>query len=627
MAKREKGPRKNVTDSKPAMGGARVRPRARQRPPTAIEVKDSPETVMQRMLSGRRPTLRDLIPDDQVRSEVERSGVWRPPGAAADVKIASRAREDGEREVLFVHKQGTTGPGAGGMRRAEILRNPGSTVDLLEAIDDFQTATAQDKTTEVAQMWAIYKNDGVSNASVNKIAALMSTGGQFKVRSARKGKKQKAREELQAILDEVNRNVNNAPGDGVVTGARGLKMVTQQAVRQLLVEGDWFGRAVWNNHEVPGYGTYSLPMEMQSISAAFMEPITEIVATGREVWYWKPDRALINQLDRPTNPAIRDLLKKFVDNKTLAELRRSGRVLLDPALLLHIKHRGVYNEPFGLSFLKPALFPIAYKRVIEQLDFVMANSLINRLTIVKVGTSDPKSPYADPAVAQERQSLMESFFSDPGPNMTIVWQGDDVDVVDVGAHNSVLDLNGRHEMGERMKKTAFGIPDALLTGSAPDGKSSAFAAMLSAGSTLDEAQSAFEQVYTTQGQRIADENNFVDTEIIYEFDNAFMLDRTDERNMARQDYIAGGMSIRSFIAARGQDPDAEFRQRCIERGLEPDKVTWEQAFQPPQGLPGQGDGGPPGQEDNPAPSGRPPKNERGNPVAPPTEDRTPVENK
>jgi hypothetical protein len=578
-------------------------------------VRDNPEAVIERLMGNRRPTLEDLIPgagNAALRRHVVETGKWKAPNGR-DMLVVTRPR-GGKDEVLLVQSA------ASNIKRADIVpRNPGTTSDLIATFDDFQALQSIDKTSEVAQMWAIYSNDGVTNASVNKIAALMATGGEFKVRTARKGKKQKVREELQAVLDFVNSNVNNAPLDGVVTGARGLKMVTQQAVRQLMVEGDWFGRTVWDKHEVPGFGSYSLPMEIQSISAANMEPITELAPTGREAWYWRPDRALVNQLDKPTDPIIRELLKKFVDSKTLTELRKNGKVFLDPALLMHIKHRGIYNQPYGTSFIKPALFAIAYKRTIEQLDFVMVNSLINRVTIVKVGSSDPKSPYADPAVAQQRQALMQSFFEDPGPTMTIIWQGDDVDVKDVGAHNTVLDLNSRHEIGERMKKTAYGMPDALLTGSAPDGKSSAFAALLSAGSTLEETQSSCEQVYTTMGQRVADENGFVDVEIIYEFGNGIMLDRDAERNLARQDYVTGGMTIRSFIVSRGQDPDAEFRQACFEKGLEPGTTLWKDAFTPPTGLPGQGNGGPPGEENNPGGGGRPPGNPKGNPPAAPKE--------
>jgi hypothetical protein len=155
--------------------------------------------------------------------------------------------------------------------------------------------------------------------------------------------------------------------------------------------------------------------------------------------------------------------------------------------------------------------------------------------------------------------------------------------------------------------------------------------MLSAGSSLDETQSSFEQVFSTLGQRIALENNFTDVEIIYEFDNAMMLDRQEERNVNRNDFLTGAMSIRNFIAASGRDPEAEFRQSCFEKGLDPETTLWVQAFAPPQGLPGQGTGdtppGPPGQQNRNPGGGRTPDSVEGNPAKPPTEKKEPVENK
>jgi hypothetical protein len=296
-------------------------------------------------------------------------------------------------------------------------------------------------------------------------------------------------------------------------------------------------------------------------------------------------------------------------------------------LLLHAKHRGKPGEPYGESFVKPALYAVAYKRAVEQLDLVVINSLINRLTIVMVGSADPNSPYSDPTVAAQRQALMQSFFDDTGPNMTIVWQGDDVDVKDVGAHNTVLDLDGRHEIAGRMVKEALGVPDALLTGSSADGKASAFASLLSVGSALDEIKSSFEQIWSSLGQRIAEENGFTDAEVIYEFDNSQLIDKTEERNQARLDYTAGTMSIRSMILSRGQDPDAEFRNMCEEKGLDPETALWAEAFAPPLGLPGQG-AAPPGRDPSGAPpAGRPPDSTTGNPTSAPKEKKKPDQNK
>jgi hypothetical protein len=617
MGRKKKGPAAPAepTVAPVATGGGVSRGRSARRRLDPITIRDDPEGVVAEV-RGERPLLSAFLPgpeNEHLRRQILQTGVYRPK-IGREVRIATQPRGDGEHEIIQM--------------AAVVARNPGTIQDIIGAFDDLAQISSTPKVIEVQQHWNIYNNIGVINASVNKLAALLSAGGSFKVRTARKGKKQKAREELQAALDEVNTNVNNAPVDGVVTGVRGLKAVTQQGVRQGLVEGDWFGRTLWSKHKVRDIGVFSLPMLIQQISTSNMEPIPEILTSNLEAWYWRPDQQLIQQLTQPKDAVVRDLLKRYVDSKTLAALKKDGKVFLDQSLLLHVKHRGIANNPYGESFIKPSLYAVAFKRAVEQLDLVMINSLINRLTIVQVGSSSKDSPYSDPAVAAARQALMQSFFDDTGPNMTIIWQGDDVKVTDVGAHATVATLDGRHKVGEQMIKEALGIPDALLTGASADGKASAFASLLSVGSALDELKTGFEGVWTTLGQRVAEENGYTDVEIIYEYDNAQILDHTEERNQARLDYVTGAMSIRSLILARGQDPDAEFRQACFERGLDPETALWKDAFAPIKGLPGQGqDGNPPGLNNNPTPSGRTPDSVTGRPAKPPTETKTPVENK
>jgi hypothetical protein len=297
---------------------------------------------------------------------------------------------------------------------------------------------------------------------------------------------------------------------------------------------------------------------------------------------------------------------------------------------------------------------IAYKRGIEALDLVSMQNLINRLTIVMVGSSDPKSPYSKSDVAAARAALMQSFFEDPGPNMTIIWQGDDVTVTDVGAHHDVLGLDERHHIAEGKIKIAIGVPEALLSGTTSDGKSAGWAASIGAAAELAELQNGFASAWTTIGNRIANENGFVDIDLVFEFDNSLMVDKGDEWNHLRNDAIAGLISIKTFVQGRGYDFDAEYVQRCVERGLDPDPETVPaiMVFTPLAGLPGQGvtntpptDGGatvdpagpppaqvkpalPPGQGKGKTPgSGRTPGNPKGKTKTPSREKKTPKENK
>lgn len=478
---------------------------------------------------------------------------------------------------------------------AAVSRNPGRSDDYLDTIDDLQALTGS-RTTQVERYWRVYKNHGLTSTAINKISAILSAGGSFRVRSAKKGKARKAQETLEQVLFEWARLVNASAEDGVVTGARGLKAINYTATRYALVEGSWVGRSVWTSHTIEGLGSFDLPLVVQTISTANLEPVREVQGTGIELFYWRPPQALIQQLRSPTNKDVAKLVLRYIPKEMQAPLKKDGKALLDPALLMHVRNRGQDSEPFGESFIQPALPALAYEQSILQLDIVGMQSLINRLAIVCVGKSDESAgPYAKPEIVAQRQARMASFFEDPGPNMTIIWAGDDVEVKHVSGHDAVLSLEDRFKVAEQKIKQAFGVPDALLTGVTSDGKAAGWAATIGAAAQLEELASQLAAVWTTLAERIALENGFTDIDIVYEWDRQLLVDRAEERNQNRNDYITGIYTIWDAIVAQGKDPEAVYERMCFEKGLDPGTATWEEAFMPPQGLQGQSAGGIQGQ--------------------------------
>lgn len=484
-----------------------------------------------------------------------------------------------------------------------VSRDPGRSQTYLDTVQDFQPATGN-RATDIPRYWRIYKNDGLVNNAVNKIAALLSSGGEFRVRRAKRRGRGSPMETLLEVYKWWARNVNASALDSVITGSRGLKSVTHQGTRQALVEGSWIAREVWGKVNIPELGTFSLPMNIQSLSIEYVEPVEAVRNTGIELFYWRPNQELLRQLQAP-DPDVKKIIKKYVPNDVARKLIQNQRVLLDPALLLHVKHRGTEREAFGESLIQPSIAAIAYRKSVDQLDIVVMENLINRLLILMVGSDDPGSPLFDTDVAQKRVALLQSMFVEPGPNMTIIWAGQDIQVKDVGAHTKVLELDGRHQIGQNKVKEALGAPEALLTGTTDGSKASGWASQLGMTAEMEELQNGFAQAFTTLGERIAIENNFTDVDVIYEFDRSIMLDRVSEVTQSRNDYVVGLSTIFTALRKRGLDPQAEFLRKCDERGLNADTTTWEEAFAPPQGLPGQGlaigpdQGRPDGEQDRP----------------------------
>jgi len=503
------------------------------------------------------------------------------------------------------------------MALASVIRDPGRSDSYLDTIQDFRTSGKQ-RAAIVELYWRIYKNQGLINNAVNKSAAILSASGSFKVRGAKKGKVRKPVDELAQILYYWQKKVNSAALDAVVTGARGLKALNYQGVRYALVEGSWVGRAVWSSHVIDGLGTYDLPMTIQSISTAQIEAVKDTVGIGVELFDWIPPKALIQQVRKPADKDIKKIMENFIPKDIRKQLLSgTGRVRLDPALLMHVKNRGTDGDSFGESFIHPTMPALAYSESILQLDVVAMRNLINRLTIVMVGSGDKTSQYSAVEVVAARAALMEQLLNDPGPNMTVVWSGDDVKVQDIGAHGEMLDLTDRYQMGENRIKAAMGVPEALLSGTTTDGKAAGWAATIGASAQLEELANKYAEIWTSLGERIAVENGFTNVDLIYEWDRNPMVDRQEERTQIRNDYVAGGASIRRWLANQGIDPDAEYQQKCFEQGVVPGEVLWKDVFVPPQGLPGQV-----GSKD-----GRPTNNSQPGNTTPPAETKKPVEHK
>lgn len=529
-----------------------------------------------------RMYLEDLFAGDDnqdVRRSVIETGRFINKGSKKELHVQLRPTDDGRHEVMAL---------------AAITRDPGLTDDSLATIQDFANLGSKPTNNlvqKVRQYKEIYLREGMINNAVNKIAALIGSGGRYKVRRARRGKTRKAVEDLQRALDYFASYVNGADEFSVVTSERGMSAVLHSAARHALVEGDWVARQQWTTVQVTDAGKYSLPMLLQTISLVNLEPVKELAGLG-EFWYWKPDSELLTYLGREDLPAdIKRIIKRLLDSKMLNELKKNQRVLLTPALLLHVKYRGFAHEPVGESLIEPAKMAIRYSRAIMSADLVSMENVINRLTIVQVGSADKNSPYSKPDVAAARAALMQSFFEDMAPNMVIVWQGDDVKVNDVGSQSSVLALDDRFKVAEAKVRSAVGLPEALLVGATGDGGVAQWASVLGASAQMQELANSFAAVLTTLGERIAKENGFDDVDVIWEFDESLFVDHVAERTQNRADYKLGLLSIRSMIAGTGRDPDAEFRLKCEERGLDPNTSTFEEAFKPPQGLQGQALGG------------------------------------
>lgn len=241
----------------------------------------------------------------------------------------------------------------------------------------------------------------------------------------------------------------------------------------------------------------------------------------------------------------------------------------------------------GNSFIEPIVSDLAYKRALQALDFVTIESMVNRLMIVKVGSDDPQSEYHNLEFAQKRLMALKNLFSNVDPTMTMLWAGPDIDVIDVGVHGKVAELDGRYETIHKRMMTSIGVPEALLTGNAAG---QVWAGYEGYRETLRAMQHSFAQHLISVGERIANSNGFEGVEVTFEFDRTLLADQNANANLALKARRDGLYSLRRSVSALGGDYQTERRNRLIEMGIDPDAgevPTDDEIFSPPFGLLGE----------------------------------------
>jgi hypothetical protein len=491
---------------------------------------------------------------------------------------------------------------------AAIPRNTGKSVDFINEIEDFKeklTATTTNRKDAIALFHKVYRADGTTANAIDKLAALAAPEGDFKVRSV-KGQRGKAADkaaiELETALNWWKENVNSRGEEAVITGSRGITSFIRRGFRLQFIEGDHIARHVWPKKAIPipNLKPFSLPMNLQTFSAQHIEPMEGLEGTDFELLYWVPPRQFVQQLQNPRDPNAKKFISKLVESKVLSALVRDGRYLLDPALLIHVKHRGTDVDTFGTSLIEPTLADIRYKRALDALELTVISNLMARLVILKVGSDKPESVYHRQEVTGKRLGLLQRIMRNVGPSSTILWGGPDIEVVEVSAHSALLDIVPRMQMAERRQLMSLGLPAVLMIGEGTDGKATGIAAALGVAAQLQEVQDEYAQALKSLAERISFENGYEEVDVVWEWRNNKLQDAEAAANLILKTFQMGLISTQTAAEELGYDYGAEE----IRQANDVTKKYKEKPFGPPlatQGPNPLGEGG--GEGGRPAKTG------------------------
>lgn len=449
---------------------------------------------------------------------------------------------------------------------AVVPRQAGNSLDFLNNIEDFKellNANKQTRKDAIALFHKIARADGMSNNAINKLAALVAPEGSFKVRSV-KGQRGKAGDkaagEAERALNWWKDNVNARADETVISGDRGVIAFIVQGTRLQLIEGDHIARHLTPKGaiKIPGLTkAWSLPMNLQTFSAQHIDIPEGLQGTNYEILYWTPPASFIQLLQNNKDKNLQKALDQFVPKKVQSELLKNKTYFLDPALLIHIKHRATQVDTFGQSLLEPTLGEVRYKRALDALELTVVTNLMARMVIIKVGSDNEKSVYHRQEVSTSRLSLLQRMMRNVGPTATVLWAGPDIDVVEVSAHDALLDIVPRMKQSERRHLMALGLPAVLMVGEGNDGKAAGFAAAMGVAAQLAEIQYQYAQALKTLAERILIDNGFEEIDVVWEWHNNLLEDKQAAAELILKMFDRGLLSPETVLEETGFDYGAE----------------------------------------------------------------------
>jgi len=260
-------------------------------------------------------------------------------------------------------------------------------------------------------------------------------------------------------------------------GMPGIQVVLGRFVRRLLIDGDLITSENWEKVKVPlvsdtgtiKYKRVSLPTRLD-IHDVLSIDIPELPALyGREIIKIRVPESLVELLKKESKTPSEKLVVEQLDPEIVRQIKGGSETVnlfpgekKIPSLTSHIKLDDDDFIRFGRSFLLPSFEPVAKKHRIRALDEATITGMINRLTIIKAGIIDTGNNNV--TITPERLMALEDLISKPKTNELIIWPGDDISVLDIGADGKVFEYTNRYEHVDRDILAALGIPRILIDG-------------------------------------------------------------------------------------------------------------------------------------------------------------------
>jgi len=289
---------------------------------------------------------------------------------------------------------------------------------------------------------------------------------------------------------------------------------------------------------------------------------------GQSKWVFILDPLTANDIDSgeySSNTEI-DFLDRTEINlppefKNLSQQGENPLIVdVDPAKLWTLHYMKDDHEDWADPLLWPVMSDISYKNKLRQMDISVADSVINAVTIFKIG--DFKNGFIPP---EEHFRAFAEFLRTPTAAMNMVWN----DAISIESNYPPVDriLNvAKYEAVDRDILRGLGVPDSLLGGTTGSSFSTGFLGVRTLLERLEEGRQTVTRWINSQLKTIADIMGHRDIPKI-KFGRMSLRDEKAEKQLIMGLLDRNIISIEAVLEAFGEDFEIELERMRDEKKI------------------------------------------------------------
>jgi hypothetical protein len=261
------------------------------------------------------------------------------------------------------------------------------------------------------------------------------------------------------------------------------------------------------------------------------------------------------RLKDPSTQNSSDLrkIREAVGDKEFAHLAQTGRLHINPdrLSLLHYKKDGFRR--WANPYLWRTIDDLRFKKLLRDMDISVAESVINTLTIIKLGDTVNGFP-ATPGMFQKVASLLKVNTK----SHNLIWN----DLINIQAEYPPVEKilgEAKYEQVNKEIRSALGIPEVILSGAGKGNFANSFIAVRTLIERLEGARQAILRWLTEQVELVAKAMDFKKPPII-KMDHMDLSDEAEQKRLMLDMADRGMLSYQTCIEAFGESFEIEVQR-------------------------------------------------------------------